>query len=327
MPLTALTCYCSECGGDRTIPVDDALRHASERRKNQFPYELLQAMLAQVQDRGYRISTTTLTTKCLRSEVLQRTEEYAGDPKRMYPSFRGTMFHGQLELHAHPYSKEEPRYHILLPGDRAFSGAPDLVDVKAGTLYDYKFSKENPRFDYPWPGHKEQGQINRWLVDHADYVEWRGEYFPLTDAGATHFIETAAAAGETPQSSEWDISLNRERFVPVDWQGIYVVYMDDKGPKPLLITKSEQVPTKDGKGTKPARVADIWPDEDVERLILRKYEEAEVAFQNAAAGQYPDIPEEFTAWKHPLCEWCPVKDSCIEHYIEDEVGRRSQEVA
>lgn len=322
MPLTSLVCYCDECRGQQSIPVEDALRHAADRRKHQFPYELLKAMLAQVQDRGTRISTTTLTTKCLRSEVIIRTEEYTGDPKRMYASFRGTMFHGQLELHAHPDSKEEPRYHIILPGDRPFSGAPDLVDVASGTLYDYKFSKENPRFDYPWDGHKEQGQVNRWLVDHADYVEWRGGFYPLTEEGFTFL----ANAGHLHEAAE-NITLNRENFVPVDWQGIYVVYMDDRGPKPLLITKSEQVPKKDGTGTKSARVADIWPDEQVEQYIVSKYAEAEAAFQWAAQGTYPDIPEGFEGWKHPLCEWCPVKDSCINHFIEDEVDRRLQEAA
>jgi hypothetical protein len=307
-----MVCYCSECKGERDLPVEDALRHAAERRGGAFTYELLAAMVAQTQDRGTRISTTTLTTKCLRSEVLQRTEPYTLDPKRGYASFRGTLWHGQLEQHAHPDAKEEPRYHIVLPGGKPFSGSPDLVDVGRGLLYDYKFSKENPRFDYAWKGHQEQGQVNRWLCDHADYVEYRGEFFPLTLEGRA-WLENQGIA-----MASLDIDLNRENFVPVDWQGIYVVYMDDKGPKPILLTKSIQVPKASGEGTKAARVADIWDDSTVERYILNRYAVVEEAFVNITANPtaVPPIEDDFWGWKHPLCDWCAVRDSCLNHFIQ-----------
>lgn len=317
MPLTRLVCYCSDCRGNRTLPVEDALRHAAERRGGQFPYELLKAMLACVQDRGTRISTTTLTTKCLRSEVLQRTEDYANDPKRMYASFRGTMFHGQLEQHAtDAHTIEEPRFHIVLPGGRSFSGSPDLIDVRKGELFDYKFSKENPRFDYPWKDHVLQGQVNRWLCDNADYVEYGGDLHALTSTGVRILRDDY---GLDPDDSLMDVELNREKFVPVEWQGIWVVYMDDKGPKPLLCTKSVQVPKKDGTGTKAARVADIWSDAEVEEYVITRYAEVREAFDRIGEdpSDVPPIPEDFTAWKHPLCEWCPVKDSCINHFIHD----------
>lgn len=316
MPLARLLCDCNDCKG-RAIPVDDALRHAAERRGGRFTYELLKAMLAQVQDRGTRISTTTLTTKCLRSEVLQRTEPYTLDPVKGYASFRGTMFHGQLEQHADAPSVEEPRYHVTLPGGHSFSGSPDLVDVERGYLYDYKFSKENPRFDSPWRDHVVQGQVNRWLCDHADYVEHRGLLYPTSFDGSAQLEAEYGDSGAVPS---WDIDLNRERFVPVDWQGIFVVYMDDKGPKPILCTKSIQVPKANpADGTKAARVADIWPDKEVEEFILARYDEVRVAFDRITTDpdDVPAIPEDFANWKHPLCDWCVVKDSCVNHFIED----------
>jgi hypothetical protein len=327
MPLTRLVCYCDSCRGEKDLPVADALRHAEERQGGRFSYELLSAMLAQVQDRGTRISTTTLSSKCLRSEVILRTEDYTGDPARMYASFRGTMFHGQLERHAHPGSKAEPRYHKELGDMGMFSGSPDLVDVTKGTLYDYKFTKENPRYDSPWKDHVAQGQVNRWLIDHADYVEWEGHFYPLTERGADVLVDLYGC--ENPGVGEWDLALNRENFVPQDWQGIYVVYMDDRGPKPLLCTKSIQVPKKDGNGTKAARVADIWSDEVAEKYVLDNYVKVRRAFDNITEdpSSVPPIPEDFTGWSHPLCEWCAVKDSCINHFIHDAQSAQTQGAA
>lgn len=319
MPLARLVCYCNGCKGERALDVDEALDHAAQRRGGRFTYELLRAMLAQVQDRGTRISTTTLSTKCLRSEVLQRTEPYTLDPAKGYASFRGTMFHGQLELHAHPESIEEPRFHIILPGGHSFSGAPDLVDPVYGYLYDYKFTSENPRFDSPWKEHRVQGQVNRWLVDNADYVEWRGEFYALTPDGAQ---ELRDAYGDGGVNLHADVEANRKKFVPVDWQGIYVVYMDDKGPKPILCTKTIQVPKKTNpEETKSARVADIWTDEEVEEFVSQRYLKVREAFDRIATdpSDIPPIEDDFMYWKHPLCNWCAVKESCVQHFIEEQV--------
>jgi len=321
MPVTSIVCHCRDCSG-RSQPVKVALEHAAKRRESKYTYELLAAMLATVQDRGERISTTTLTSKCLRSETLIRTTDYEQDPDRMYASFRGTMFHGQLERHFHPQAIAEARFHVLnFEGMGAFSGSPDLVDPKAGTLYDYKFTKENPRWDKPWDDHVNQLQVNRWLVDNADYVEWEGDWYPLTEAGSDWLNENVA-----PQlgDAESERAAARAKFIPIDWQGLYVVYMDDKGPKPLLITRSEQVPKKSGPGTKSARVADIWPDERVEGYIRTKYAAAKKALVD---GVVPDIPPGFESWNHPLCGFCPVKDVCIERYIESEVQMRLRRAA
>lgn len=311
MPLSRLVCHCDACRGKADWPVEQTLEHAASRRDNKYTYELLASMVSLVQDRGARISTTTLTTKCLRSEVLQRMLPYTGDPDLMYASFRGTLWHGQLEQHVHSDSIEEPRFHIIdCLGLGPFSGSPDLLDVGAGTLYDYKFNKENPRWTTPWEGHVQQQQINRWLVDHADYVEWRGKLYALTPEGADHLAHL--------DDEVTDTAANRARFQPIDWQGLYVVYMDDRGPKPLLITRSEQVPNTSKPGTRAKRVADIWEDARVEEFIKEKYQAAAEAF----AGVLPDIPEGFENWQHPLCAYCPVKGDCVDQYIEAEARAR-----
>lgn len=310
MPLTAILCPCADCKGEVAHDPNVALDHLARRKPGKFTFELLASMLATQQERGNRITTTLLTGKCLRSEYLKRRTEYTDDPEKLYASFRGTMFHGQLEEFAHPGAIAEARFHIELEGLGHLSGSPDLVDPKVGYLYDYKFTKENPRFDYPWKEHVAQLQINRWLVDNGDYVELKGEFFPLTERGVELLREQY---GDISLIPEWDIRTNRARFVPIDWQGLIVAYMDDKGPKPILITRSEDVPKKDGKGTRKARVADVWDDETVEALVRERYEAAREAL---LGGVLPDIEEAFQNWQHPLCGFCPVKGACIDSYID-----------
>lgn len=294
MPLAAL-----EFDKGQLVPVEqvlDAARNGEVR--GPWTYELLSALLATVQDRGDRISTTTLTTKCDRSEYIKRTEPYTEKAANLWASFRGTMFHGQLEHHAHPDSIAEARYYVELEGLGTLSGSPDLVDPTKGVLYDYKFTKEVPRFDYAWDTHVQQVQVNRWLVDHATEVEWRGQLHDLTDPKV------------------------RKQFVPPFWDSLVVVYMDDKGPKPITVTRSEEViGTTTGK-PKRIRVPDIWPDEQVEEFIYERFSAWKDAFDHRVL---PDIPESFAGWQHPLCGYCPVKDKCIDKFIEQQLTERTKE--
>lgn len=316
MALAALVCYCRSCGGKQAHDPDTVLEHAAQRDNPRFPYELLRAMLNEVQDRGRRISVTTvLSGKCLRSEVLKRTRPYTDDPAKLYASFRGTMFHGRLEQTAHPDAIPEARFHKHLDGLGWFSGSPDLVDPVRGYLYDYKFTGENPRFDYPWGDHKEQVQMNRWLVDHCDYVETAdGEAYPVTEAGCM-------ALGE--EYDEGKCKAVAERFRPYDWQALVVVYMDDKGPKPIACTRSIEIPQKgDPTRTKKVRVPDIWEDERVEELIRENYLPAQQAL-DPDCTELPPIPPDYESWKHPLCNYCPVKADCVREYIEEQVSIRA----
>lgn len=314
MALVGLVCHCSKCRGDKAQDIETVLAHAAERGNPKFPYELLKAMLAEVQDRGKRISTTTvLSGKCLRSEVLKRTRDYVDDPKKLYASFRGTMFHGRLELNAHPDSIAEPRFHKHLEGLGWFSGSPDLLDPNKGYLYDYKFTKQNPVFDYPWKDHREQCQINRWMVDTCDYVEM--------PTGKTYYVTAKGAAALGEKFDPEQGRRHGEMFRPFDWQGLIVVYMDDAGPKPILVSKSIDIPQKgDPTKTKKAKVADIWEDERVEGLVRANYLAAQQALNDDST--LPPIPPDYESWKHPLCNFCPVKDTCVEEYISHEVNVR-----
>ena len=297
MPFKGVNCAAPKyrrTGEKHQVEAGDCLSCAAKRNNTcQFTYELLSSIFSQVQDRGDRISTTTLTSKCLRSEYLKRKEDYFEDPEKMYPAFKGTLLHGELEQHVLTGSVEEARYWVELEPGRLLSGSPDLLDVDQGILYDYKTTKEAPRFGYPWQDHIAQLQVNRWLVDKAFKVEYRNQEFDLSHP------------------------KNRERFVPPVWNELVVVYLDGKGPKPITITTTVDVPKVDGNGTKRSKVPDIWTNERVEEFINTKYEAAEQAL---VGGELPPIPEGMENWDHPLCGFCPKRRECIQLYASEVVA-------
>lgn len=308
MPLTEIFCASPRYRRSHTdVPVTlNACLECAHTRENDchFTYELLSSMFATQQDRGARISTTTLTSKCLRSEFLKRTLPFAEQPEKMWASFRGTMYHGQLEKHSAPGSIEEPRYHVGTEHGH-LSGSPDLVDIRMGILYDYKVTKEVPKFSYPWEDHVAQNNVNRWLVDNGWWVEYRGEFF-LLDAAREK--EALAFCSERDEFLNTNVRQNVAKFRPVMWNELVVVYMDDRGPKPIACTKSIDVPKVSGGGTKKQRVPDIWADIDVESYISTRYLAAKTALEG---NELPEIPAAFEGWQHPLCGFCPKKTECI----------------
>jgi hypothetical protein len=307
MPLTKVEC----CGFDCPVTPEQCVDHASTRRNEcSYTAEMLSAMFAEVQDRGTRITTTALLAKCLRQEHLTRTEEYTVEPKDLWASFRGTMFHGRLEQYAAPGCIAEPRFYAELPDLGELTGSPDLVDVQRGILYDYKNTGKPPRFGRPWDNHVQQNNINRWLVDNAYKVETPAPVFDA-DGFALDFILTEGEGSFFYDLTDPDI---RSVFVPVDWQKLIVVYLNDEGSFPLECTKSIQVPKKSGEGTKPARVPDIWTDAHAEAFIRERYIETSEALVD---GVLPDIPEGFEGQAHVLCNYCPKRARCRELEVLD----------
>jgi hypothetical protein len=318
---------------NRTFTADELLRHVEHRTNRcHWTYELVAAMLdAQTSHPssrdGSRISTTVLTNKCLRRVAFERHHDYTTSLDDLWAMFRGTQFHGQLEAFAGPGTYAEARFHVrdlgeklpevaeALPDDnRSFSGSPDLVSVEAGILYDYKRTKEVPRWDRVWPDHVAQLNINRWLVDNADYVELE------IDAEVTaRFIDGEIEYDRTSRRGVYDLAHPdvRRYFVPYDWQLLTIVYVDDKGPKPINVTESITVPAKNG-GTKRARVPEIWSDDKVEAYIADNYVTARRALNEGIAP----IPSGWEYQSHALCVRCPMRRRCAEaEQMERDIAR------
>lgn len=315
------------------MTIAEALEHTRERNNRcQWTYEILAAMFAAQTAHpshadGSRISTTVLTNKCLRQLVFERQQEFVRPLENLWAMFRGTQFHAQLERFAHPDSYGEARFYVddlgvQLPAvkaalprkDRSFSGSPDLVDPNVGILYDYKRTKEVPRFEHVWPDHVAQLNINRWLVDKADRVElkesdeWWSDY-----ESANAEYPGLKAVNRSTGAAHWDMHhpAVRARFVPMDWQELVIVYVDDKGPKPITVRESIRVPAKKG-GFKNARIAVIWDDDTVEQYIADHYIDARRAL---AEGLAP-IPKGWEHQSHVLCGYCPMRKMCAEHERE-----------
>jgi hypothetical protein len=291
---------------------DEALDHVRDRDNEcRWTYELLNAVLGSRTAHPShadptRISTTVLTNKCLRRLCFERFYEHTVDPDDLWAAFRGTQFHAQLEQHAGPGTYAEARFYVddlatkipavgvaLPDDDRSLSGSPDLVSVPKGILYDYKRTKEVPKYrSSPWDDHVEQLNVNRWLVDNADHVTTNGAH-------------------------DYDLSADRPdinaMFRPVDWQALVIVYVDDNGPMPLTCTES--VPwneTHGGRRRRTARVPAIWPDEKVEALIARRY----VAARRALNEHLAPMPTGWEHQSHALCVRCPMRRYCAAYEKE-----------
>src|ERR1044071_2173082 len=167
------------------VPVKDALRFAQTRQnESPYSYELLQLMVGVQEDRGDSISTTTLLSECDRNLVLERMEPYSASPEELWPAFKGTMFHLQLEKVAAPGAVVEVRFAMTLPNGKQVTCKPDLIDPVAGLLDDYKVVKELPKFNYPYRHHADQLMVNRYIVDHAHSVMLPGTdtFVPVEEA-------------------------------------------------------------------------------------------------------------------------------------------------
>ena len=86
----------------RPFPIDECLEHClSGDNYCGTPYELQAMFFAGVQDRGDRLSTTSILDKCDRQEWYKRRLDYAVEPASLYAAQRGTLIHAQLEGYQH----------------------------------------------------------------------------------------------------------------------------------------------------------------------------------------------------------------------------------
>src|ERR1044071_4228495 len=276
----------------RVLPVEEALETARRARDGLYSYELMRLMVDAQQDRGDKISTTTILSECDRNLVLERMTDYAASLDDLFASFRGTMFHGQLERAAADTAIVEKRYHALLPGGELLTCKPDLLDVEAGVLWDYKIVAKLPRYAYPYHHHADQLKINRWIIDHAHAIEWE-------DDRPEPIAEVEERIGAAVRPHEW-----RELVV-------YYIHPLD-GPRPLVVTQARP----DGKR---GRVPDMSDDAEIERLMSTRYAVVREAFDAYKRdGTIPDIPEGWDALSGWLCvPYCNVRQTCLRRRARD----------
>lgn len=282
----------------REIPVEECLEHClSGNNYCGTPYELQRMLFEGVQDRKLRLSTTSILDKCDRQEWYKRKTDYAVDPATLYSAQRGTLIHAKMESHQHPRMVAEHRYIMDLDEDSSFSCQPDLIDPVNGVMSDYKSAAETPVFDYPWPDHKMQLFVNRWVVDNAHTVV-------------------------TPDGEAIDLrGPEREKYVPREWTKLVVVYLAIKNFKPIACTRSIQVEAKGG-GFKNVRVPDIGDDDEIESFVRTRYMEVSTALQN---DEPPSLTEKYRTMTHPLCQYCPFREDCFDTEVQRAMSKRLED--
>ena len=214
------------------LTLDEALlaSQAPNPKWSPWVFELIQAALGEHQERGKRLSTTTLTSPCPRADVLKRSVDYIGSLDDMYAALRGTMVHRTLESYARLGAIAEGRFYTTVDGIE-LSGSPDLVTED--TVYDYKVPTDAtgvPSFGYPFRHQTEQLMLNAFILRHAEKWDYPGPLpFDPRDNPATHAV---------------------------------IVYLGPKGPKVIEYQISQDFVTPAGV-TKRAPRPYVWRDEEV----------------------------------------------------------------
>jgi hypothetical protein len=270
------------------LPLDKLLSEAAtwDPKISAWPYELIKAVLDQHQERDY-ISTSMVTGGCARSRILERKEPYVDRLEDRWAAMRGTAGHYALERAARPGSAAEARFfsRVYLDGygDVEVSCTPDIL-TEDGQLGDWKFT-DNPPMYYPWVSHKEQVNMNRYIVNHA--YNWESDN-PVT-------------------------------FNPilVEYKHLFLTYLGPKGPKTLECEKTQDTISPNGAKIR-LSLPYVMSDEEVEGWMLPRIQALQTALDS-----YPKWDDSLTdapgfegepGWKCPGKPWCSLPSCLAKRY-------------
>lgn len=235
--------------------VDELLLESQNPNPKWAPwmFEMVQAVIGEHQERGGRLSTTSLTAPCPRAAVLERMVDYVGTLDSEYAALRGTMVHQMLEKYARLGSIAEARFFTTID-DIEISCSPDLLTPDA--VYDYKVTDSPPGFGYPYRHHTEQVELNAYICRHAE--KW----------------ELPPSLGQLP-------------FDPREQQAQHavIVYLGPKAPKVIEVQRKDEFQTPTGVW-KEAKLPYIWSDDEV----LKEFR-PRLHLMREALDNYPDFPE------------------------------------
>lgn len=171
MPIVGLLSangYSTEPEGLGHCSFEFALQEAATGDSEAFPYPypLLKGIIDSIQNRDY-ISVTSIL-HCIRGEYLKRTAPYYVSVEKMYPMFRGTLFHGLLEANPNPNGRveeEHKRTHRGVEIGGTFDSMVVMQDPDGTViLQDWKTSSELPKYNTPYSSHMKQINLYRWLL-------------------------------------------------------------------------------------------------------------------------------------------------------------------
>jgi hypothetical protein len=299
------------------------LQHALDREADcGMTAETLGAMFGTLQRRGrVNLSTTALIADCPREIVLERTEPVpAIDPRTLWWAFRGTLAHEVIARHRRPAPTWGERRvwmrHPFVEG--AYLGCqPDIVDPDVGILWDYKSKNSLPKGHWrtPYPSDNAQLQVNRFIVDNADYVEPEdrqpGEYLgPLPGAstkdGTTYKPNPRWLAGD-------ELNKLKPAHYGAQFEHLYIVYFDFENGSLILESKEYVEVPKVGGGTRKVLQPVIWDDADVLQALEANYWALKEGLEDPV-NKLPPIPDHLVGWPmdtRSACSRCNVRLNCM----------------
>ena len=253
-------------------PVDEILADAlvASPKWSPWNYELVKGIVNSHQERGDKLSVTTLTGGCMRGTLLERREDYIGALDQAYAAFRGTMVHSMLESTARPGSLAEWRFFSSVDGQE-ISGSPDLITYDS--IWDWKTTENPPAYSYMYEGHKLQLQYNRFIFNNA--TKWEAPHPSLQAAG--------------PDLDPYHTTI----------QHLAIVYLGPKGPKVLECEK---------KGDTRFNVPDVWTDEQVLESLRPRMAAWKEAWESYPV--WPAGLENAPGWAGPQDWSCPGPPLC-----------------
>lgn len=220
---------------------------------DEYPYALLKGMventLKQQQDRAGDYISATSIIHCLRASYLKSRTDFYIEPSALYPSFRGTLFHGLLEAHGSKTALlEEKRIrkwkdNVEIGGTtdslEIFDLGADRADGKTHILRDWKTTGELPKWG-PWGDHIAQLNIYRWLFGlNPETVIMEVTYFTMAGF-VTYRLKDGTQRGRgkaAPKNDHWtDEQIDKffqDRLVKL--KASFIVDM----PTPYALTTEE----------------------------------------------------------------------------------------
>ena len=322
MPLSHIRCASArlERNGTTWTPTPaECVEHGMSRENDcGMSGELLESMYDKQQNRSENISTSALLSECPRQLVIERKDGYIVDPRRLYAAWRGEMAHRVQEGHMRPVSWGEQRVWMRHPmePDQFVSCKPDRVDPDLGKLWDIKSAEELPKGNWktPYPKHVKQLQMNRFIIDHA---EWLGEDDPAP-------LKTTMVDGQKWKTYQPHPNWQSvpDWMKPAEWTGLYIEYIAFEGSTILACDKSNRVQADTPSGWKwGPRLPDIWEDDLVLALIEEHYYQVKKGLDELADpdGFVPPIPEHLAGWpvdKRSPCNWCDVRPNCMKREFD-----------
>lgn len=170
--------YCPEGKGE--IPFEKCLKCAIFHKNTcQFDYPILSSMVLNLRkEEGISVSSIL---NCLRKVVLQIRNDVYLDPRELYYSFRGQLFHTVIAQAQEEKAIVEQRFERDIAGI-TLVGHPDVIYPEQKKLVDYKSTRRIPKEDIPYAHHSLQVNLYRYLaapkyqIDHLEIV-----YFDMSN--------------------------------------------------------------------------------------------------------------------------------------------------